>query len=77
MVGFEGDRPVEVVRTTRVKAVNPNYPALIKREVDVLPKQDGRDWSIGDEIGLNGVVWTERNTASVYAVITEIVYVSD
>lgn len=77
MVGLEGNRPVDLVRTTRVKAINPHYEGLIRREVDVLPKTNGQEWRVGDEIGLNGEVWTERNTASVYAVITEIVNVRD
>lgn len=77
MVGLEGNRPVDLVRTTRVKAINPHYGGLIRREVDVLPKTNGQDWRVGDEIGLDGEVWTERNTASVYAVITEIVNVRD
>ena len=35
------------------------------------------EWKVGDEVGLNGGVWSERNGAQVYAVITEIVDVSD
>lgn len=62
-----------MVQTTRVKAINPHYAGLILREVDVLPRSDGQDWKVGDEVGLNGAVWTERNDAKVYAVITEIV----
>ena len=75
MVGLEGGGPNGMVQPTRVKAVNPHYAGLIIREADVLPRSDGRDWKIGDEIGLHGEVWTERNTASVYAVITEILNV--
>ncbi len=73
MVGFEGLRPDELVQTTRVKAINPHYAGLILREFDVLPRSDGQDWKVGDEVGLHGAVWTERNDAKVYAVITEIV----
>jgi hypothetical protein len=72
MVGSEGGGPGGVVRTTRVKAINPHYAGLILRELDVLPKSDGQDWKIGDEVGLHGAVWAERNDAPVYAVITEI-----
>jgi hypothetical protein len=72
MVGSEGGGPGGVVRTTRVKAINPHYAGLIRRELDVLPKSDGQDWKIGDEVGLHGAVWAERNGAPVYAVITEI-----
>lgn len=73
MVGLERDRPDTVVRTIRVKAVNPHYNGLIKREFDLLPRSDGRDWKIGDEAGLHGAVWAERNNAEVYAIITEII----
>lgn len=72
MVGSEGSGSGGVVRTTRVKAINPHYAGLIVRELDVLPKSDGQDWKIGDEVGLHGAVWAERNDAPVYAVITEI-----
>ena len=72
MVGSERRGPDGVVRTTRVKAINPHYAGLILRELDVLPKSDGQDWKIGDEVGLHGAVWAERNDAPVYAVITEI-----
>jgi hypothetical protein len=72
MVGSEGGGPGGVVRTIRVKAINPHYAGLILRELDVLPKSDGQDWKIGDEVGLHGAVWAERNDAPVYAVITEI-----
>lgn len=73
MVGSEGRGPDRVVRTTRVKANNPHYGGLILREFDVLPRSDGQDWKIGDEVGLHGAVWAERDDATVYAVITEIV----
>jgi len=73
VVGFEGPGPDGVVQATRVKAINPHYGGLIIRELDVLPRSDGQDWKVGDEVGLNGAVWTERNDAKVYAVITEIV----
>lgn len=72
MVGSEGSGPGGVVRTTRVKAINPHYAGLILRELDILPKSDGQNWKIGDEVGLHGAVWAERNDAPVYAVITEI-----
>ena len=75
MVGSEGRGPDGVVRTARVKAINPHYAGLILRELDVLPRTDGQDWKIGDEVGLHGAVWTERNNAKVYAVITEILSV--
>ena len=75
MVGFEGSGPDGLVQTTRVKAINPHYAGLILREFDVLPRSDGQDWKVGDEVGLHGAVWTERNDAQVYAVITEIVNV--
>lgn len=73
MVGSEGRGPDGVVRTTRVKAINPYYGGLIVREFDVLPRSDGQDWKVGDEVGLHGAVWAERDDATVYAVITEIV----
>lgn len=73
MVGFEGGGPGAMVRTQRVKAINPHYEGLIKREFDVLPRTDGRAWRVGDEVGLHGAVWAERNGASVYAVITELI----
>lgn len=72
MVGSEGRGPGGVVRTIRVKAVNPHYSGQILREFDVLPRSDGQDWKIGDEVGLHGAVWTERGDAKVYAIITEI-----
>jgi hypothetical protein len=75
MVGYEGCGPVEVVQKTRAKAVNPNYPTMLFREFDLLPREDGQQWKVGDEVGLNGGRWTERNGAEVYAVITEIVSV--
>jgi hypothetical protein len=62
-----------MVRAIRVKAVNPFYSGLILREFDLLPRQDGQDWKVGDEAGLHGAVWAERNNAEVYAIITEIV----
>lgn len=61
-----------MVRTIRVKAVNPHYNGLIKREFDLLPRDDGQKWKVGDEVGLHGAVWAERNNAKVYAIITEI-----
>jgi hypothetical protein len=73
MVGFEGGGPGGVVQTQRVKAMNPHYAGQIMREVDVLPRSDGQNWKVGDEVGLHGAVWTERGDAKVYAVITEIV----
>jgi len=72
MVGSEGGGPDGVVRATRVKAINPHYAGLILRELDVLPRTDGQNWKIGDEVGLHGAVWTERNDAKVHAIITEI-----
>ena len=77
MVGFEGRGPDQVVRAVRAKGINPNYPGLIHREFDLLPRGNGVEWKVGDEVGLNGGVWSERNGAQVYAVITEIVDVSD
>ena len=73
MVGLEGGGPVGMVRAQRVKAMNPHYNGLIMREFDVLPRADGQQWKVGDEVGLHGAVWTERGDAKVYAVITEIV----
>ena len=75
MVGFEGRGPDGVVQAIRVKAINPAFEGLILREFDVLPRSDGQNWKVGDEVGLHGAVWTERNDAKVYAVITEIVNV--
>ena len=72
MVGFEGCGPARVVQTIRVKAINPHYAGLILREFDVMPKSGGHNWKIGDEVGLHGAVWAERNNAKVYAIITEI-----
>lgn len=72
-MGLEGDRPDRVVQAIRVKAINPHYGGLILREFDVLPRTDGRDWEVGDEVGLHGAIWAERESAKVYAVITEIV----
>lgn len=78
MVGSEGRGPDSLVQTTRAKAMNPNYPGLIMREFDLLPRLDGSEWKIGDEVSLIGGVWSERQIdAQVYAVITEIVDVSD
>jgi hypothetical protein len=77
MVGLEGSGPDGVVPAARVKAINPNYPGLIVREIDVLPRTDGRDWSVGDQVGLYGGFWSERNDAKVYAVITEIIHAYD
>lgn len=72
MVGREGDRPDGMVRTTRVKAINPFWPNLILRECEIRDRDDNVPWKVGDEIGLNQGVWTERNDAKVYAVIVEI-----
>lgn len=72
MVGCEGDRPDGMVRTTRVKAINPFWPNLILRECEIRDRDDNVPWKVGDEIGLNQGVWTERNDAKVYAVIVEI-----
>lgn len=69
MVGFEGDRPAQMVR---VIAKNPVYPNLV-REVDVPPRNDGLEWQPGHEIGLHGTSWREKDDALVYAIITEIV----
>lgn len=60
----------------RVIAENPIYPNL-KREVDLPPRADGLDWMVGQEIGLHGSLWGERDAAKVYAIITEIVYDRD
>jgi hypothetical protein len=46
---------------------------LIIRIVDVLPREDGNNWQIGDEIGLHGFSWRERGEVEVYATITEII----
>jgi hypothetical protein len=75
VVGLEGPGPDGVVQTARVKAINPYYAGLILRELDVLPRSNGQNWKVGDEVGLHGAVWTERNDAKVYAVITEIINV--
>lgn len=69
MVGSEGSGSGKVVR---VIAENPIYPSL-KREVDLLPRADGLEWMAGQEIGLHGSLWRERDGAKVYATITEIV----
>ncbi len=73
MVGLKGPGPYGVVQTIRVKAINPHYGGLILREFDVLIRADGEPWKVGDEVGLHGAIWTERNNATVYAIITEIV----
>jgi hypothetical protein len=70
MVGFEGDRPIDMVR---IRAENPHFNGLIIRIVDLLPRQDGTNWQIGDEIGLHGSSWREREDANVYATIKEII----
>lgn len=70
MVGFEGDRPIDMVR---VFAENPHFDGLIIRIVDLLPREDGNKWQAGDEIGLHGTSWRERGEAKVYATIKEIV----
>jgi hypothetical protein len=70
MVGFEGGRPIDMVR---VRAENPHFKGLIIRIVDVLPREDGNNWQIGDEIGLHGFSWRERGEVEVYATITEII----
>lgn len=72
MVGLEGNRTPDMVRTTRVRAVNPAYGGVITRIVDLPPKEDGSNWVAGDEIGLHGTKWAERNGASVFAIITEL-----
>lgn len=72
MVGFEGDRPDAMVRSTRIKAINPHYPKLVLRECEIQDRTDGLSWKVGDEIGLNEGIWGERNGASVHAVIVEI-----
>lgn len=77
MVGHEGNRPDGLVQTSRVKAINPNYPNLIFREFDVQPRSDGRPWMVGDEAGLYGSIWKDRGEAKVYAVITEVINASD
>ena len=63
-------------KMVRVIAANPIYPN-IKREVDVPPRVDGLEWMPGQEIGLHGTSWRERDDASVTAIITEIVYGAD
>jgi len=70
MVGFEGNRPIDMVR---IRAENPHFNGLIIRIVDLLPRQDGTVWQIGDEIGLHDSSWRERGDAEVYATITEII----
>jgi len=70
MVGFEGDRPIDMVR---VFAENPHFDGLIIRIVDLLPREDGNKWQAGDEIGLHGTSWRERGEAKVYATIKEII----
>jgi hypothetical protein len=77
MVGFEGGGPVSMVPAARVKAINPNYPKLIVREIDVLPRSDGRNWNVGDQVSLHEGFWSERNDARVCAVITEIIHAYD
>lgn len=72
MVGCEGDRPDDLVRATRVRAINPHYPKLVLRECEIQDRTDGLSWKVGDEIGLNEGIWTERNGAPVHAVIVEI-----
>ena len=70
MVGFEGDRPIDMVR---VFAENPHFDGVIIRIVDLLPREDGNKWQAGDEIGLHGTSWRERGEAKVYATIKEII----
>jgi hypothetical protein len=70
MVGFEGRRPIDILR---IRADNPHFNGLIIRIVDLLPREDGNKWQIGDEIGLHGSSWRERGEANVYATIKEIV----
>jgi hypothetical protein len=70
MVGFEGDRPFDMVR---VCAENPNYKGLIIRILDLLPREDKANWQVGDEVGLHGSSWKERGDSKVYATITEII----
>lgn len=72
MVGSEGCGSGGVVRTIRVRASNPYFNGQILREFDLLPRSDGQEWKIGDEVGLHGAVWAERGDAKVYAVIMEI-----
>ena len=73
MVGSEGGGSNQVVR---VRAHNPIYPN-IKREVDLPPRADGLKWMPGQEIGLHGTSWREKDDAKVTAIITEIVNGSD
>jgi hypothetical protein len=72
MVGFEGSRSDGMVQVQRVRALNPSWPALFVREIDLPPREDGQPWKVGDEVGLHGAFWTERNGAKVYAVISEV-----
>lgn len=69
MVGFEGDRPIDMVP---VRAENPFFDGLIIRIVHVPPRKDGAVWQVGDEIGLHDSSWREREDAKVYATITEL-----
>ena len=70
MVGFEGNRPIDMVR---IRAENPFFAGLIIRIVSLPPREDGAAWQIGDEIGLHGSSWRERGEANVYATIKEII----
>lgn len=72
MVGFEGCQSDGVVQAQRVRAINPLWPNLFERELDLPPREDGQPWKVGDEVGLHGAFWAERNDAKVYAVISEV-----
>jgi hypothetical protein len=74
MVGFAGNRPIDILQ---VRAENPFFAGLIIRIVSLPPRQNGAAWQVGDEIGLHGSLWRERDDASVYATVTEIINDSD
>jgi len=69
VVGFEGDRPNQVVR---VKAQHQEYP-VIKRELDLKEKKDNTKWSVGDKISLLNGEWVEYDGNPTSAIITEVV----
>jgi hypothetical protein len=71
MVGDKGSGS-DGVAGTIVRAVNDRFPQLI-RTVELPKRTDGRDWEVGDDIGLYEQGWREAGDgASVTATITKV-----
>ena len=75
MVGNEGRLPSELDQVTRVRAVT-NTGYVIKREMDLRPREDGTPWQAGQMVGLDPdtKLWREGAEGdAVMALITEVV----